>query len=78
MGSQIPIVEPGSIYTKLRLSREGLEAIRKINTPIAAIRMVIPIRYRIRTVLLTRLRDRKAVERRYLFDGWYWTTAYWV
>lgn len=34
---RFPIVEPDSGHTKLRLSREGLEAIRRIKTPIAAI-----------------------------------------
>ncbi|KAJ4812916.1 hypothetical protein LUZ62_025482 [Rhynchospora pubera] len=39
-----PIVEPDSGHTKLRLSREGLEAIRRINTPIAAISVIGPYR----------------------------------
>jgi hypothetical protein len=34
---RFPIVEPDSGHTKLRLSREGLEAIQRIKTPIAAI-----------------------------------------
>ena len=32
-----PIVEPDPGHTKLRLSREGLEAIEKITNPIAAV-----------------------------------------
>lgn len=32
-----PIVEPDPNHTKLRLSREGLEAISRITTPIAAV-----------------------------------------
>lgn len=34
---RFPIVEPDTGHTKLRLSREGLEAIEKITTPIAAV-----------------------------------------
>jgi len=32
-----PIVEPDPGHTKLRLSREGLEAIERITNPIAAV-----------------------------------------
>ncbi|KAJ0051541.1 hypothetical protein Pint_03221 [Pistacia integerrima] len=32
-----PIVEPDPGHTKLRLSSEGLEVIRRITTPIAAV-----------------------------------------
>ncbi|KAJ3669886.1 hypothetical protein LUZ60_010210 [Juncus effusus] len=39
-----PIVEPDSGHTKLQLSREGLEAIQRINTPIAAISVIGPYR----------------------------------
>ncbi|XP_043692711.1 guanylate-binding protein 4-like [Telopea speciosissima] len=39
-----PIVEPDSGHTKLRLSREGLEAIEKITTPIAAVAVIGPYR----------------------------------
>ncbi|KAF3628779.1 putative transcription factor UNE12-like [Capsicum annuum] len=34
---RFPIIEPDPGHTKLRLSREGLEAIEKITTPIAAV-----------------------------------------
>lgn len=34
---RFPIVEPDPGHTKLRLSREGLEAIGRITTPIAAV-----------------------------------------
>ncbi|KAF5202779.1 Mitochondrial substrate carrier family protein b, partial [Thalictrum thalictroides] len=34
---RFPIVEPDAGHTKLRLSREGLEAIERITTPIAAV-----------------------------------------
>lgn len=34
---RFPIVEPDPGHTKLRLSREGLEAIERITTPIAAV-----------------------------------------
>ncbi|RWW23986.1 hypothetical protein BHE74_00012792 [Ensete ventricosum] len=34
---RFPIVEPDSEHTKLRLAREGLEAIQRITTPIAAV-----------------------------------------
>jgi hypothetical protein len=34
---RFPIVEPDYGHTKLRLSKEGLEAIQRIKTPIAAV-----------------------------------------
>lgn len=34
---RFPIVEPDPGHTKLRLVREGLEAIERITTPIAAV-----------------------------------------
>ncbi|CAI0385652.1 unnamed protein product [Linum tenue] len=39
-----PIVEPDPGHTKLRLSREGLEAIRRIKNPIAAVAVIGPYR----------------------------------
>lgn len=39
-----PIVEPDPGHTKLRLSREGLEAIQRIKTPIAAVAVIGPYR----------------------------------
>ncbi|KAF8388159.1 hypothetical protein HHK36_026825 [Tetracentron sinense] len=39
-----PIVEPDTGHTKLRLSREGLEAIERIKTPIAAVAVIGPYR----------------------------------
>lgn len=39
-----PIVEPDPGHTKLRLSREGLEAIQRITTPIAAVAVIGPYR----------------------------------
>ncbi|CAA7052077.1 unnamed protein product [Microthlaspi erraticum] len=39
-----PIVEPDPNHTKLRLSREGLEAISRITTPIAAVAVIGPYR----------------------------------
>ncbi|XXG43603.1 hypothetical protein AAC387_Pa01g3592 [Persea americana] len=39
-----PIVEPDSGHTKLRLSREGLEAIERITDPIAAVAVIGPYR----------------------------------
>ncbi|URE00026.1 GTP binding protein [Musa troglodytarum] len=39
-----PIVEPDSEHTKLRLAREGLEAIQRITTPIAAVAVIGPYR----------------------------------
>ncbi|XP_073006148.1 uncharacterized protein [Typha latifolia] len=39
-----PIVEPDDGHTKLRLSREGLEAIQRITTPIAAVAVIGPYR----------------------------------
>lgn len=39
-----PIVEPDPGHTKLRLSREGLETIRRITNPIAAIAVIGPYR----------------------------------
>ncbi|KAL8158865.1 hypothetical protein V2J09_000402 [Rumex salicifolius] len=39
-----PIVEPDPGHTKLRLSREGLEAIERIKTPIAAVAVIGPYR----------------------------------
>lgn len=35
--NRFPIIEPDPGHTKLRLSREGLEAIERITTPIAAV-----------------------------------------
>ncbi|KAL5712466.1 hypothetical protein ACHQM5_014638 [Ranunculus cassubicifolius] len=39
-----PIVEPDSGHTKLRLSREGLEAIERITNPISAVAVIGPYR----------------------------------
>ncbi|XP_059300874.1 uncharacterized protein LOC132053065 [Lycium ferocissimum] len=39
-----PIVEPDTGHTKLRLAREGLEAIERITTPIAAVAVIGPYR----------------------------------
>ncbi|CAN1270839.1 Guanylate-binding protein 4 [Linum perenne] len=39
-----PIVEPDPGHTKLRLSSEGLEAIRRIKNPIAAVAVIGPYR----------------------------------
>lgn len=39
-----PIVEPDPGHTRLRLSREGLEAIQRINSPIAAVAVIGPYR----------------------------------
>ncbi|KAJ4828610.1 hypothetical protein Tsubulata_004969 [Turnera subulata] len=39
-----PIVEPDPGHTKLRLSPEGLEAIKRITTPIAAVAVIGPYR----------------------------------
>ncbi|XP_047954258.1 guanylate-binding protein 4-like isoform X1 [Salvia hispanica] len=39
-----PIIEPDPGHTKLRLSREGLEAIEQITTPIAAVAVIGPYR----------------------------------
>lgn len=39
-----PIVEPDPGHTKLRLAREGLEAIERITTPIAAVAVIGPYR----------------------------------
>ncbi|KAL9239708.1 hypothetical protein vseg_014005 [Gypsophila vaccaria] len=39
-----PIVEPDPGHTRLRLSREGLEAIEKITSPIAAVAVIGPYR----------------------------------
>ncbi|KAK9057349.1 hypothetical protein SSX86_022184 [Deinandra increscens subsp. villosa] len=39
-----PIVEPDPGHTKLRLSHEGLEAIRRITNPIAAVAVIGPYR----------------------------------
>ncbi|KAL6500540.1 hypothetical protein OROHE_025906 [Orobanche hederae] len=39
-----PIIEPAPGHTKLRLAREGLEAIEKITTPIAAVAVIGPYR----------------------------------
>ncbi|PHT28928.1 hypothetical protein CQW23_31471 [Capsicum baccatum] len=41
---RFPIIEPDPGHTKLRLSREGLEAIEKITTPIAAVAVIGPYR----------------------------------
>ncbi|KAL6564417.1 hypothetical protein OROMI_015867 [Orobanche minor] len=40
-----PIIEPAPGHTKLRLAREGLEAIEKITTPIAAVAVIGPYRF---------------------------------
>ncbi|KAJ8424171.1 hypothetical protein Cgig2_013507 [Carnegiea gigantea] len=42
--SGFPIVEPDPGHTRLRLSREGLEAIQRINSPIAAVAVIGPYR----------------------------------
>jgi hypothetical protein len=34
---RLPVVEPDHGHTKLRLAKQGLEAIQKIETPIAAV-----------------------------------------
>ncbi|KAG5567521.1 hypothetical protein RHGRI_002907 [Rhododendron griersonianum] len=39
-----PIVEPDPGHTKLRITKEGLEAIQKITTPIAAVAVIGPYR----------------------------------
>ncbi|XP_008786072.2 guanylate-binding protein 4-like [Phoenix dactylifera] len=39
-----PILEPDPDHTKLRLAREGLEAIERITTPIAAVAVIGPYR----------------------------------
>ncbi|XP_006657504.1 guanylate-binding protein 4-like [Oryza brachyantha] len=39
-----PIVEPDHGHTKLRLAKEGLEAIKRIKTPIAAVAVIGPYR----------------------------------
>ncbi|VAI38583.1 unnamed protein product [Triticum turgidum subsp. durum] len=39
-----PIVEPDYGHTKLRLSKQGLEAIQRINTPIAVVSVIGPYR----------------------------------
>lgn len=39
-----PIIEPDPGHTKLRLSKEGLEAIERITTPIAAVAVIGPYR----------------------------------
>ncbi|XP_048441672.1 guanylate-binding protein 4 isoform X2 [Pyrus x bretschneideri] len=41
---KFPIVEPDPGHTKLRLSREGLEAIERITNPIAAVAVIGPYR----------------------------------
>ncbi|KAL5702148.1 hypothetical protein ACHQM5_027399 [Ranunculus cassubicifolius] len=41
---EFPIVEPDPGHTKLRLSREGLEAIERITTPISAVAVIGPYR----------------------------------
>ncbi|KAA8543306.1 hypothetical protein F0562_021199 [Nyssa sinensis] len=41
---RFPIVEPDPGHTKLRLAREGLEAIERITTPIAAVAVIGPYR----------------------------------
>ncbi|KAF3651291.1 putative transcription factor UNE12-like [Capsicum annuum] len=41
---RFPIVEPDPGHTKLRLVREGLEAIERITTPIAAVAVIGPYR----------------------------------
>ncbi|OWM70417.1 hypothetical protein CDL15_Pgr008706 [Punica granatum] len=42
--SRFPIVEPDPGHTKLRLSREGLDVIEKITTPIAVVAVIGPYR----------------------------------
>ncbi|CAI9785702.1 unnamed protein product [Fraxinus pennsylvanica] len=44
LNQAFPILEPGPGHTKLRLSREGLEAIERITTPIAAVAVLGPYR----------------------------------
>ncbi|KAH9610281.1 hypothetical protein KSS87_000914 [Heliosperma pusillum] len=44
VNSLFPIVEPDPGHTRLRLSREGLEAIKKITSPIAAVAVIGPYR----------------------------------
>jgi septin family protein len=41
---RFPIVEPDHGHTKLRLAKEGLEAIKRIETPIAAVAVIGPYR----------------------------------
>lgn len=43
-GQAFPIVEPDPGHTKLRLARDGLEAIERITTPIAAVAVIGPYR----------------------------------
>ncbi|WOG94878.1 hypothetical protein DCAR_0314175 [Daucus carota subsp. sativus] len=43
-GQAFPIVEPDPGHTKLRLARDGLEAIKRITTPIAAVAVIGPYR----------------------------------
>ncbi|CAI9785703.1 unnamed protein product [Fraxinus pennsylvanica] len=42
LSQAFPIIEPDPGHTKLRLSREGLEAIERITTPIAAVSVIGP------------------------------------
>ncbi|XP_024200457.1 uncharacterized protein LOC112203767 [Rosa chinensis] len=44
LSRRFPIVEPDPGHTKLRLSKEGLEAIERIKTPIAAVAVIGPYR----------------------------------
>lgn len=41
---RFPIVEPDPGHTKLRISKEGLEAFQKITTPIAAVAVSLSLR----------------------------------
>jgi hypothetical protein len=41
---RFPIVEPDYGHTKLRLSQQGLDAIRRIETPIAVVGVIGPYR----------------------------------
>lgn len=43
-GQAFPIVEPDPGHTKLRLARDGLQAIERITTPIAAVAVIGPYR----------------------------------
>ncbi|KAG6484774.1 hypothetical protein ZIOFF_053299 [Zingiber officinale] len=42
--AHFPIVEPDSEHTKLRLAKEGLDAIQRITTPIAVVAVIGPYR----------------------------------
>lgn len=43
---RFPIVEPDYGHTKLRLSQQGLEAIRRIETPIAVVGVSLNLIFR--------------------------------